>query len=58
MREVHDNHTSKEKGAFLSQFAAEYRVFPQSVVLFSGGDLFWDDYDLCFPIADLYEGRI
>ena len=22
------------------------------------GDLFWDDYDLCFPIADLYEGRI
>lgn len=22
------------------------------------GDLFWDDYDLCFPIADLYEGQI
>ena len=22
------------------------------------GDLFWADYDLCFPIADLYEGRI
>lgn len=22
------------------------------------GDLLWDDYDLCFPIADLYEGRI
>lgn len=22
------------------------------------GDLVWDDYDLCFPIADLYEGRI
>ncbi|MBF0377415.1 MAG: DUF2442 domain-containing protein [Desulfamplus sp.] len=22
------------------------------------GDLFWNDYDLCFPIADLYEGRI
>jgi DUF971 family protein len=22
------------------------------------GDLNWDDYDLCFPIADLYEGRI
>ena len=22
------------------------------------GDLYWDDYDLCFPIADLYEGRI
>lgn len=22
------------------------------------GDLFWDDYDLCFPIADLYEGLI
>ncbi|HZK81923.1 MAG TPA: DUF2442 domain-containing protein [Humisphaera sp.] len=22
------------------------------------GDLIWGDYDLCFPIADLYEGRI
>lgn len=23
-----------------------------------GGDLVWHDYDLCFPIADLYEGRV
>ncbi|MCU1265144.1 MAG: hypothetical protein JWM21_1462 [Acidobacteria bacterium] len=22
------------------------------------GDLVWDDYGLCFPIADLYEGRV
>jgi DUF971 family protein len=22
------------------------------------GDLFWHEYDLCFPIADLYEGKI
>jgi hypothetical protein len=22
------------------------------------GDLYWNDYDLCFPIADLYEDRI
>ena len=22
------------------------------------GDLIWDDYDLRFPIADLYEGRV
>lgn len=22
------------------------------------GDLQWNDYDLCFPIADLYEGKI
>ena len=22
------------------------------------GDLFWDDYDLCFPIADLYDGHV
>jgi len=22
------------------------------------GDLVWDDYALCFPIADLYENRI
>ena len=22
------------------------------------GDLHWNDYDLCFPIANLYEGRI
>jgi hypothetical protein len=22
------------------------------------GDLEWNDYDLCFPITDLYENRI
>ncbi|HLF85395.1 MAG TPA: DUF2442 domain-containing protein [Blastocatellia bacterium] len=22
------------------------------------GDLIWDDYELCFPIANLYEGRL
>jgi Protein of unknown function (DUF2442) len=22
------------------------------------GDLIWDDYGLCFPIADLYENRV
>jgi hypothetical protein len=22
------------------------------------GDLLWNDYDLCFPIADLYENKI
>jgi len=22
------------------------------------GDLYWNDYDLCFPVADLYENRI
>lgn len=22
------------------------------------GDLVWDDYGLCFPVADLYEGKI
>ena len=22
------------------------------------GDLVWHDYELCFPIADLYEGRL
>jgi hypothetical protein len=22
------------------------------------GDLLWGDYDLCFPVADLYEGRV
>ena len=22
------------------------------------GDLIWDDYDLCFPVADLYEGCV
>lgn len=22
------------------------------------GDLIWDDYELCFPIADLYEGHV
>ena len=23
---------------------------------FADGDLYWDDYDLCFPLADLYRG--
>ena len=31
-------------------------VFKQFTVEY--GDLYWNDYDLCFPIADLYEGRI
>ncbi len=22
------------------------------------GDLMWGDYEMCFPIADMYEGRI
>jgi hypothetical protein len=22
------------------------------------GDLVWHDYELCFPVADLYEGRV
>ncbi|MEW6753303.1 MAG: DUF2442 domain-containing protein [Candidatus Latescibacterota bacterium] len=22
------------------------------------GDLIWGDYDLCFPVADLYDGRL
>jgi hypothetical protein len=22
------------------------------------GDLLWGDYDLCFPVADLYDGNI
>jgi hypothetical protein len=22
------------------------------------GDIVWNDYELCFPISDLYEGRI
>lgn len=25
---------------------------------FEDGDLQWNDYDLCFPISDLYEGKI
>jgi len=23
-----------------------------------GGDLVWNDYELCFPFCDLYEGKI
>ncbi len=32
--------------ALFKQFKIEY------------GDLVWNDYDLCFPISDLYEGKI
>ena len=31
-------------------------LFQQFVV--EGGDLQWNDYDLCFPIADLYENNL
>lgn len=31
----------------------EFRMFS-----IDEGDLEWNDYDLCFPIADLYENRI
>jgi len=31
-------------------------LFAQFVI--KDGDLMWGDYDLCFPIADLYDGRI
>ena len=34
----------------------DVEVFKQFTVEY--GDLFWNDYDLCFPIADLYEGQI
>ena len=29
-----------------------------SAFIVRDGDLIWGDYDLCFPIADLYEGHI
>jgi hypothetical protein len=38
------------------------RVFldPQKFANFrvEDGNLIWDDYALCFPMADLYEGRV
>lgn len=24
----------------------------------ANGDLYWNDYELCFPVADLYENRL
>ena len=50
-------------GAFLkSSSNPQIRAFlePSAFARFvvSNGDLVWDDYELCFPIADLYEGRI
>ena len=26
--------------------------------MIDGGDLVWNDYELCFPLGDLYEGTI
>jgi len=34
----------------------DYKKFKQFKILY--GDLLWGDYEMCFPIADLYEGRI
>jgi hypothetical protein len=40
----------------LIQAYSDPAAFAQFVV--KDGDLVWDDYDLCFPIGDLYEGRV
>lgn len=34
----------------------DQELFQQFAV--EGGDLLWNDYDLCFPIADLYENNL
>jgi hypothetical protein len=34
----------------------EAKQFAQFAI--KDGDLVWGDYELCFPVADLYEGRI
>ena len=43
--------TNPQIRAFLNanKFAS-YRV--------EGGDLVWGDWEMCFPVADLYQGRI
>jgi hypothetical protein len=50
-------------GPFLRQSGNPYiRVYlePDRFLQFTvkQGDLMWGDYDLCFPVADLYEGRL
>ena len=47
LRQSHNPHIQK----YLDQ-----ALFQQFAL--AEGDLFWNDYDLCFPIADLYEGRV
>ena len=32
------------------------KLFEQFTI--DGGDLVWNDYELCFPLGDLYEGAI
>ncbi len=34
----------------------DIELFKQFSIVY--GDLIWHDYDLCFPIADLYKGEI
>ena len=34
----------------------DVELFQQFSLIY--GDLVWHDYELCFPIADLYEGTI
>lgn len=34
----------------------ELNKFSQFRIIY--GDLVWNDYELCFPVSDLYEGRI
>lgn len=40
----------------MAQKYLDVGVFKNFTVAY--GDLFWNDYELAFPIADLYEGRI
>jgi hypothetical protein len=46
-----ENSSNPLIGAYLKpELFATFRV--------KEGDLVWGDYELCFPVADLYDGRI
>ena len=46
----------KNSGNPLISAYADSAAFARFAV--KDGDLVWDDYQLCFPIADLYESRL
>ena len=45
----------KSKNPVTSQFLNKKKFNSYSI---QGGDIIWGDYEMCFPIWDLYQGKI
>jgi hypothetical protein len=49
------NFLSNAKNPMMTQFRRK-KLFQNFRIEY--GDLMWGDYEMCFPVADLYDGKI